>query len=138
MVDRISINRRSWNMGRIKGKDTSPEKKVRQILHKLGYRFRLHINELPGRPDIVLKKYNTIIFVNGCFWHRHINCKYAYTPKSNREFWGEKFSKNIERDKKNQQLLKRDGWKIGIIWECQTKNEDELIDYIGDLLINRK
>ena len=96
---------RSRNMSAIKSKNTKPEIKVRKALHSMGYRFRLHKKDLPGSPDIVLPKYKTVIFVHGCFWHRHQNCKYASNPKTRREFWEKKFKENIERDKKTQKIL---------------------------------
>jgi DNA mismatch endonuclease (patch repair protein) len=113
-------------MSRIKSKDTNPEKVVRSMLHKMGYRFRLHRKDLPGKPDIVLPKYKTVIEIRGCYWHRHKGCKYAYTPKSNIEFWQEKFHKNIKRDKLNEQKLKELGWKVIIIWECELKDVEKL------------
>ena len=97
-MDKLTKERRSWNMSKIKSKDTKPELKVRKILYKLGYRFRLHRKDLPGRPDIVLPKHRTVTFVNGCFWHRHDNCIEASRPKSNPEFWENKLTKNVERD----------------------------------------
>lgn len=111
-MDKITKERRSWNMSRIKSKDTKPELKVRKILYKLGYRFRLHRKDLPGKPDIVLPKYRTAMFVNGCFWHRHDNCIEASRPKSNSEFWENKLNKNVERDLKKYQLLREDNWKV--------------------------
>jgi len=92
----------------------------------MGYRFRLHRKDLPGKPDIVLPKYRTVIFVHGCFWHRHTECKYAYTPKSNVEFWEKKFKANVERDQNNNRILQELGWKIIVIWECQTQNLEPL------------
>ena len=109
-------------MSRIRGKDTTPELAVRSALHRLGYRFRLHRRDLPGRPDIVLPKYGTVIFVHGCFWHRHARCKYAYTPKSRVEFWHHKFQQNVERDRRVQRELRRLGWKVIVVWECETAN----------------
>ena len=119
-MDRISKERRSWNMSRIRSKDTGPEKVVRSILHKNGFRFRLHRNDLPGKPDIVLPKHKTVIFVHGCFWHRHCGCKYAYTPKSRKQFWIRKFSANVMRDKLMRSRLMRAGWHVCIVWECET------------------
>jgi len=113
---------RSYNMSQIKGKDTKPEKTVRSLLHKNGYRFRLHKKDLPGKPDIVLSKYKTVIFVHGCFWHRHKNCANASNPKTNKKFWKEKFSSNVKRDRESQAKLKKLGWKIIVIWECELKN----------------
>lgn len=118
-MDNLTKEKRSWNMSRIKSRDTKPEKAVRSFLHRMGYRFRLHRKDLPGRPDIVLPKHKTVIFVHGCFWHRHEGCKYAYEPKSRVEFWQNKFRQNIERDKKNQRVLDNAGWKIIVIWECE-------------------
>jgi DNA mismatch endonuclease, patch repair protein len=125
-MDRLSRSHRSWNMSRIKSQDTSTELTVRSVLHDMGYRFRLHRKDLPGNPDIVLPKYRTVIFVHGCFWHRHTECKYAYTPKSNVEFWEKKFKANVERDQNNNRILQELGWRIIVIWECQTQNLEPL------------
>lgn len=124
-------------MSRIRSKDTSPEKLVRSFLHRAGYRFRLHVKSLPGSPDIVLPKYRTAIFVHGCFWHRHADCKYAYTPKSNVDFWNKKFQENVSRDVKKKKLLENVGWNVLTIWECETKDESRLTAYI-EHLINKK
>ena len=143
MADIISEEKRSWNMSRIRGKDTKPELAVRSLLHKMGYRFRLHRRDLPGKPDIVLKKYSTVIFVHGCFWHRHKDCKYAYMPKSRVKFWKEKFAGTIKRDREHQRQLKELGWEVHVIWECETKDMNRLIkmtnkisqEINGDLLL---
>jgi DNA mismatch endonuclease (patch repair protein) len=119
MVDRLSREHRSWNMSRIRGKDTKPELAVRSALHRAGYRFRLHRKYLPGQPDIVLLKYRTVVFVHGCFWHRHKGCKFAYAPKSRVAFWNEKFLRNVDRDRRNANALRRLGWRVITIWECQ-------------------
>ena len=113
-------------MSRIKGKDTKPELVVRSLLHKMGYRFRLHRKDLPGKPDIVLPKYYTLIFVHGCFWHRHKDCKYAYMPKSRVKFWKEKFAGTIKRDREHQKQLKEGGWEVHVIWECEIKDQETL------------
>ena len=134
MTDRLSKDKRSWNMSRIKNRDTGPEKAVRSMLHKMGYRFRLHVKDLPGRPDIVLPRYHTVIFVHGCFWHRHEGCKLAYTPKSNIEIWSNKFKDNIRRDAEDIQKLKTMGWRAGIIWQCQIEDVAELEERIKNLL----
>lgn len=126
MTDRISKERRSWNMSMIKGSDTKPERAVRSMLHQMGFRFRLNRKDLPGKPDIVLPKYKTVIFVHGCFWHRHQGCKFAYTPKSRVDFWNKKFAENMNRDRKTTSELQKKGWKVLIIWECQTKNMSKL------------
>lgn len=133
-MDRISEEQRSWNMSRIKGKDTKPEIRVRKTLHKMGYRFRLHRKYLPGKPDIVLPKYRTIIFVHGCYWHRHTGCQYTYTPKTRVRFWTEKFAGNVERDLRNQSMLKDLGWNVGVIWECETADQGLLEKHITDII----
>ncbi len=117
---------RSKNMAAIKSKNTNPEIKVRKLLHSLGYRFRLHKKELPGSPDIVLKKYKTVVFVHGCFWHRHKECKYASNPKTREEFWNKKFLSNIERDIKVRERIKAAGWKSIVVWECELKDIQKL------------
>jgi len=124
-VNKIS-DQRSRNMSAIKSKNTKPEIEVRKLLHSLGYRFRLHRKDLPGTPDIVLPKYKTVIFVHGCFWHRHENCKYASIPKTRTEFWENKFKENMKRDKVNQTNLFKLGWKIFIVWECELKRINHL------------
>ena len=125
---------RSRNMSAIKSKNTKPEISVRKLLHSMGYRFRLHRKDLPGSPDIVLPKYKTVIFVHGCFWHRHNNCKYATTPKTRKEFWENKFEENVKRDNLNQANLTLKGWKIIILWECQLK--EDMKKRIRELLPN--
>ena len=119
MTDRLSRERRSWNMSRIRGKDTAPERLVRSALHRAGYRFRLHPKALPGHPDIVLPKYRTVVLVHGCFWHRHKGCRFAYTPKSRTAFWNAKFDANVERDRRTARELRRLGWKVVTVWECE-------------------
>jgi DNA mismatch endonuclease (patch repair protein) len=119
MVDRLSPEHRSWNMSRILGKDTSPERLLRSMLHKAGYRFRLHTAKLPGRPDIVLKKYATVIFVNGCYWHRHPRCKKATTPSTRTEFWQSKFQETVARDARKTTELVAHGWRVITVWECE-------------------
>jgi len=126
VTDIVSKEVRSRMMSGIKGKNTKPEMIVRSTLHKLGYRFRLHSRILPGKPDIVLAMHKTVIFVHGCFWHRHEGCRYAYTPKSRESFWKEKFSKNVDRDQRNVMQLQHAGWKVAVIWECETVNLNTL------------
>ena len=121
---------RSRNMSAIKSKNTKPEIAVRKLLHSMGYRFRLHRKDLPGSPDIVLPKYKTVIFVHGCFWHRHENCKYASTPKTRKEFWENKFKANLKRDLEIQEKIKNLDWRSVVIWECETKNFDNLRERI--------
>lgn len=121
-TDVHSPETRSYNMSRIRGKDTKPEVMLRSLLHGNGYRFRLHDNRLPGKPDIVLPKYKTAIFVNGCFWHRHEDCRYCTTPRTRQEFWEKKFSETVLRDRKKIQQLEESGWKAVTIWECELKS----------------
>ena len=125
MVDTISPEHRSWNMSRIKGKDTKPELIVRSHLHKMGFRFRLHRKDLPGKPDIVLPKYRTVIFVHGCFWHQH-DCKKRRAPQTNTHFWKEKLKKNKERDERDIKILGKMGIRTHVIWECEIKNNSFL------------
>lgn len=108
-------------MSRIRGKDTSPEKRVRSLLHRLGFRFTLHAKSLPGRPDVVLPKYRTAIFVHGCFWHQHGGCKYCRLPKSNRRYWVKKLRGNQKRDEIHRLALRAAGWRVAIVWECETE-----------------
>ena len=124
-------------MAAIKSKNTKPEIAVRKLLHSLGYRFRLHRKDLPGSPDIVLPKYRTAIFVHGCFWHRHENCKYATSPKTRKEFWNKKFTTNIDRDLVIQNKIKNLNWRSIVIWECETKNMENLRYKIIDVLVNK-
>lgn len=128
MTDRISKERRSWNMGRIRNKDTSPELRVRSILHREGYRFRLQNKNLPGKPDIVLPRFKTVVFVHGCFWHRHAGCSDATVPKTRTEFWVGKFETNIRRDSRAVQQLQDLGWRVIVVWECELKNSEVLKD----------
>lgn len=113
-------------MSRIRAKDTKPELAVRSLLHRLGFRFRIHVRRLPGCPDIVLPKLRTVVFVNGCFWHRHRNCKFAYSPKSRKTFWNDKFEANVVRDRQWRRNLKKLGWTVHVIWECQTRETGKL------------
>ena len=134
-MDIISKEKRSWNMSRIRSKDTKPENIVRSLLHRMDYRFRLHVKGLPGKPDIVLPKYKTIIFVHGCFWHRHPKCKYAYTPKSRIEFWEKKFAENIVRFKIVKKELEKLKWNVVVIWECEIKSNADLVNKLENLSI---
>lgn len=121
MADVHNKATRSFNMSRIKGKDTKPELVVRKFLYSKGFRYRLHDKRLPGKPDIVLPKYKTVIFINGCFWHGHEGCKYFVVPKTRTEWWVEKISKNIYNDQKNMNSLIEMGWKVIVLWECELK-----------------
>jgi DNA mismatch endonuclease (patch repair protein) len=124
MTDVHSPEKRSYNMSRIKGKNTTPEMVVRRLLWQNGYRYRLHYQNLPGKPDIVFPSRKKVIFVHGCFWHKH-ECKYFKWPKSNIDFWKQKIEGNVQRDKKNCILLNESGWKYLIVWECETKSKDK-------------
>lgn len=134
MVDHLTKDARSKNMAAIKSKNTSPELIVRKILFSEGYRYRIHDSKLPGKPDIVLKKYKTVIFVHGCFWHSHANCKRANMPKTNLDYWSNKISKNVDRDKEHYEELKEGEWKILIIWECQTKDREQVRKLLSKVL----
>ena len=126
MVDHISTAHRSDNMSRIRSVNSKPEVLVRSLLHRLGYRFRKNLKTLPGKPDIVLKRHNTIIFVHGCFWHRHKGCKRSNVPKSNQDYWEPKLAGNVLRDRKHKASLKSLGWKVFTVWECETKDITKL------------
>lgn len=123
MSDKLTPEKRSWNMSQIKGKDTKIEMEVRKYLFSKGYRFRKNDKRYPGKPDIVLPKYHVAIFVHGCFWHRHEGCKDATTPKTRTEFWLEKFDKNVKNDQIKQEKLRELGWKVIVIWECEIKKD---------------
>ena len=132
-MDRISKEHRSWNMSRIRAGNTAPEKAVRSVLHGMGYRFRVHRRDLPGSPDIVMPKYRTIIFVHGCFWHRHTGCKYAYRPKSRVEFWEKKLAGNVKRDRISRKRLTSLGWRVVTVWECETRDCEQLRVWLRSL-----
>ncbi|GAA4336149.1 DNA mismatch endonuclease Vsr [Mucilaginibacter gynuensis] len=121
MADVHSKETRSYNMSRIKSKDTKPELLVRKFLHKNGFRYRLHVKDMPGKPDIVLPKYKTVIFIHGCFWHGHEGCRYYVVPKTRTEWWLNKIQGNTNNDTKAETLLEKLGWKIIKIWECELK-----------------
>ncbi|WP_291365232.1 very short patch repair endonuclease [Acetobacter sp. UBA5411] len=127
MADTISAERRSRNMSRIRGRDTGPELRLRSLLHRAGFRFRLHAKDLPGKPDIVLPKYHTVIFVHGCFWHRHKGCRNATTPSTRAEFWQAKFDGNVDRDNRNRAALETAGWTVMTVWECELKADADRI-----------
>ncbi len=135
MVDVLTPKQRSFNMSRIRGKDTKPEIIVRRLVHRLGYRFRLHQRKLPGCPDIVLTRHRKVIFVHGCFWHMH-KCRYGKVePVTNAKFWQTKREGNVARDKRNLRRLRKDGWKVLVIWECHTQNTKKLINNLKKFLV---
>lgn len=123
MADNLTQEQRKLTMQRVRSKDTSPEMRVRRMVHRLGFRYRLHKKDLPGKPDLVFSRVKKVIFVNGCFWHSHPGCKAAKTPKSNSDYWKPKLARNKKRDQDNYQKLRDAGWSVLVIWECQTKDE---------------
>ncbi|WP_316669639.1 very short patch repair endonuclease [Ralstonia psammae] len=126
MTDRLTRAHRSWLMSRVRSTNTSPELRVRSAAHAMGLRFRLHVRTLPGKPDLVFPKHRTVIFVHGCFWHRHPGCRMASTPKTDTERWEAKFARNIERDAANTEALTEQGWRVEIIWECESESAETL------------
>lgn len=133
MADTLTPAERSERMSRIRSSDTKPEIALRKALHKLGFRFRLHGHRLPGKPDIVLPKHRTVIFVHGCFWHRHSGCKVATTPKTNTDFWIDKFDRNQSRDTRNSEALTAAGWRVLVVWECELGNAAKVNSRTADL-----
>ena len=126
MADVHTPEARSFNMSRIQGRDTKPEMCVRKLLHSMGFRYRLHVKDLPGKPDLVFPRAKTVLFVHGCFWHMH-RCKYGKpAPATNKTFWAEKRRGNADRDKRNRRLLRADGWKVFEIWECHTRQPETM------------
>lgn len=126
MTDSLTPEKRSWNMSRIRGKDTSVEVKVRKYLFNKGFRYRKNVNSLPGKPDIVLPKYHAVVFVHGCFWHRHPECKDATFPKTRTDFWHHKFEQNVRNDARHKVDLEKLGWRVFVVWECEIeKSFDE-------------
>ena len=134
MTDIVDRATRSRMMARIRNRDTAPEMAVRRELYRLGIRYRLHNGKLPGRPDIVIGRLRTVIFVHGCYWHRHPGCGLAYTPKSNVEFWLSKLEGNVARDARNQAQLVKQGWRVIIIWECEICDRIALRERLANLL----
>ena len=135
-MDSLTKEKRSWNMSRIRSNDTTPELVVRSFLFRQGFRFRLHVKNLPGHPDIVLPKYRTVVEVRGCFWHRHPGCRQATTPSTNAEFWQEKFKRNVERDINTGKQLKELGWNLIVVWECELKKEGFLETLPGKIKLH--
>ncbi len=131
-MDRISPEKRSKLMSKIRSKDTKPEMAIRRLVFSLGYRYRLHDRRLPGKPDLVFQSRRKVIFVHGCFWHQHESCRGGRLPKSNIQYWQPKLEKNVLNDKKNQRELLKNGWKVLVIWECEIKE----VGYITEKIIN--
>lgn len=137
MVDFLSPAERSERMSKIRGKNTRPELTLRKALHGAGFRYRLNDRKLPGRPDVVLPRYKTVIFVHGCFWHRHNGCSIATTPKSNTTYWLDKFERNTHRDRANTRQLEERGWKVIVVWECELGSKsriEQCIDRVTGLI----
>lgn len=133
-MDRLSPERRGWLMSRVKSKNTTTEMTVRRLVFGMGYRYRLHDKRLPGRPDLVFSGRRKIIFVNGCFWHGHENCRYAALPKTRVDFWRAKVEKNQARDRENIALLEANGWKVLTVWQCELKNTERLANKLYDFI----
>ncbi|WP_337174206.1 very short patch repair endonuclease [Paludisphaera sp.] len=135
MADSLTPEERSKQMGLVRSTDTKPEMVVRRLVHSLGYRYRLHDRTLPGKPDLVFKRRRKVIFIHGCFWHRHgAGCSRTRMPKSRQEFWGKKLTGNEERDRRNEAALSALGWTYLIVWECQLKDRDEIARRVRDFL----
>lgn len=128
MADLLTASQRSWNMTRIRSRDTLPEKRVRSILHAAGFRFRLHRRDLPGKPDIVLPRYRCVVFVHGCFWHQHAGCIDCSRPASNGDYWQPKLARNVKRDGEHIARLTASGWNVIVVWECETASPAALAD----------
>lgn len=133
-MDSVSKERRSEIMSRVRGRDTAPELRLRRLVHGMGYRYRLHVAGLPGRPDMVLARHRAVIFMHGCFWHRHEGCALARMPKSRLEFWQPKLDANRERDARNVRELRRLGWRVLVVWECELGDEVRLRRRVGAFL----
>lgn len=134
-MDKLDPERRSANMAKVRGKDTGPEIRVRRIAHRMGLRFRLHRKDLPGRPDLVFPRHSLVVFVHGCFWHRHEGCRRATTPSTRQEFWQAKFDANIERDRRQIHELNALGWRVLVLWECELKDETAIEDELRKAVI---
>ena len=137
MTDRLSRAHRSWNMSRIRGSNTAPERRVQVLLRQLGFRFRLHDRTLPGSPDIVLPRRRTVIVVHGCFWHRQAGCRFAYRPRTRLAFWNAKFAENVRRDQRSRRALNRRGWSVLTVWECRAENPETLRHFLAGQLRSR-
>lgn len=133
-MDKLTFDGRSALMARVRGKDTTPELNVRQVAHRLGYRFRLHRKDLPGRPDLVFPSRRAVVFVHGCFWHRHPGCRLMSTPKTRTQFWTDKFDRNVRRDAAAVEQLEVTGWRVLVVWECETRDREGLADKLRSFL----
>jgi DNA mismatch endonuclease (patch repair protein) len=133
-MDRLTPERRSALMSRIRGKDTAPERVLRSALHVVGYRYRLHVKTLPGCPDLVFRKRKKVIFVHGCFWHSHAKCRLGKLPKSNLKFWGPKLEGNRKRDERNIRKLRRMGWQVLVVWQCKLRTPKDCLPKVARFL----
>jgi DNA mismatch endonuclease (patch repair protein) len=140
MTDIVDKATRSRMMSGIRGKDTKPEKAIRSALHSAGFRYRIHVSSLPGKPDIVFPKYKAVVFVHGCFWHRHLGCQWSTTPAANASFWRKKFAENVARDARNIEKLKMMGWRVATVWECALRLQppSEVVDAIRLWLLSNR
>lgn len=138
VADTLSPNERSKRMSLIRGKDSSPELKLRRLVHGMGFRYRLHVKDLPGKPDLAFPSRRAVIFMHGCFWHRHPGCKLARLPKSKLDFWRPKLEGNRERDLRNQEMLKKLGWHVLVIWECEMENIEKVSNKVREFLQGRE
>jgi DNA mismatch endonuclease (patch repair protein) len=136
-MDNLTKEKRSWNMSRIRSKETAPEIAFRKLIHRAGFRYRLYDKTLPGKPDLVLKKYRTVVFIHGCFWHHHKNCQRATRPKTHKKYWNAKIEGNVERDRKNVKVLKNAGWQVFIVWECELKDLEKVLQRFKDFVKSR-
>ena len=132
-MDHVSPERRSWLMAQVRSEDTSAEMKVRRVAHSLGLRFRLNRRDLPGTPDLVFRKHGVVIFVHGCFWHRHSGCRRATFPKTRTDFWRDKFDSNVVRDRRVRKELMQAGWRVEVLWECEVAKKDLLVGRLLDI-----
>ncbi|GIW00358.1 very short patch repair endonuclease [Roseiflexus sp.] len=136
MPDVFQPEERSRIMAKVRGENTSPERLVRSLVHRMGYRFRLHCKDLPGKPDIVLPRHKKVIFVHGCFWHQHEGCPHAARPTSNIEYWDRKLDRNMVRDRENLHKLAYLGWNVLIVWECETRDREKLLEKLKGFLVS--
>lgn len=136
MSDVFPKEKRSWIMSRVKGRDTKPELLVRSFVHRMGFRFRIHGRDLPGNPDIVLPRHGKVIFVHGCFWHGHKRCLRSKRPTTHKRFWNKKLDQNIKRDERFRRMLRRKGWRVLVVWQCETRKQEKLLRKLEGFLFD--
>jgi DNA mismatch endonuclease (patch repair protein) len=137
-MDHLTKEKRSWNMSRIRSRETVPEITFRKLIHRAGFRYRLYNKILPGKPDLVLKKYHTVVFIHGCFWHHHENCRRGTRPKTHKKYWNAKIDRNVARDKENVKILERQGWRVFTVWECELKDLGRTLEKFERFIRNCK